>query len=697
MKKGVLYAVLSAILLSMVGCSKYKVGSFVMPTWNAQFSAPLFNRTYTLDEILSKDSTIVSNGDTTYLTPSGPFGTFELFKSQPINGVQVGDNLKINGVGPVYSSQSPNDFSIESPPPIAFAETDPSLPAGTSAPVPAIPQRTATLPPDQPFNNFTSATISTGTLQATLHNGYPAAINFQNGIDVDDASGNVLINIPIPGNSLAAGQTATVSVSLAGVTLPNNPRAVFSYNSPGSGGISRAFQSDTLMAIGFDLQNISVSSANAKVPAQPPIVMNETMHLSDSNMVKTAQIDSGFMTIDVMNKFNFSSPVNLEIQSLIDPSGKPLSLNFTLGAAGTAGSEYQNTVSLQGYSFDMTDAQGNATDSVRYKVTAQIPGSGNNFINVATTDSINSSFQISQLKFSSFTGVVNLKDPISIPPDTQAVDLGDFRTKFSGTITYSDSTKLILDIRKTGGFPWLVHLKLIPANSGVSGPPIDSAVIEQVIYPNQVNIIRMGKVLVPAINAYSSATNTMPDQFIISGYVKVNPALIEGTLNKNDLMNGTATITMPMDLGISNALYVDTTTTPVISDSSTASKLDNVDSGRVVFEINNGLPLQISFISQLIDTSTGQVVGTIPRDSILIPAATDFNADGTVKTPIYSKNVVTLTHNEAVSLGRCYMRMVVRPSTPPGQGAVPFTKNSSISIKAYANLAFKVDNNLTGK
>lgn len=698
MKRGVLYALYAAILLTMVGCSKYKVASFVMPTWNTQLSAPIFNRTYTLDQMLSKDSVTVSNGDTTFLRPSGPLGTFELFKSQQINGVKIGDNLNINGVGPVYSSQSPNDFAIETPPPIHFVEVDPSLPAGTSAPAPAIsPARKATLPPDQPFQSFTYATISSGTLEASLHNGYPATIRFQNGINVEDSSGNILLNIPVPGDSLASNQTIIDTVSMAGVTIPNNPEAVFGYSSPGSNGASVPFQSDTLMAITFNLRDIHVSSADAKVPPQAPVVLNETIHLADGNKVETAAIDTGSMDINIKNGFNFSSPVQLTIESLVDASGNPLVLNFDLGAAGTVGSDYHTDVSLQGYTLNMADAQGNPTDTVRYTVSARIPGSGGKFINIATTDSINSSFLLSDLKFSSFTGIVHLKSPVDISPDTQKVDLGSFASKFSGDITFSDSTKLLLEINKTGGFPWLVHLTLIPSNSSSSGPPVDSAVFNQTIYPNQVNVIRMGAVLVPALNKYSSVTHTVPDQFIISGHVIVNPTFVEGTIQTNDMMSGTATITMPLDIGISHATYVDTTTTPVINDSSTAAKLANVDSARVVFEINNGLPLGFSFISQLIDTATGQVVGTLPPDSIVIPAATEFNADGTVKSPMFSQRAVVLSHDEAVDLGRCYMRLVFRPRTGPNGQTVPFTENNTLSVRAFANLAFTVDKNLVGK
>ncbi len=698
MKKGVLYASITAMALAMIGCSKYKVASFVMPSWDTQLSAPLFNRTYTLEEILNKDSVIVSGGDTAYLDPSGPSGLFELSKSQQINEIRIGDRLRIKGVGLTSTAQSPGDFLIDSPPPANFVEVDPSLPVGATVPVPAIsPPKSISLPPDHPYNNFRSATVSSGYLETTLHNGYPATINFQNGIDVEDSLGNVLLNVPVPGNSIAPGMTIVDTVSLAGVTLPDNPRAVFTYSSPGSGGTPRTFQSDTLMGIVFNLIKVRVSAANAKIPPQPPVVKNERLRLADSNMVQSAAIDSGYMGISVTNQFPFSAPIHLVINSLKDQAGTPLTLDFTLNSAGTAGSTYRQEVSLQGYTLEMADAGGNPTDTVRYTVTADIPGSGNQFVDISTSDSIKSSFIVSELKFSSFTGVVHLSAPIAIAPDTQAVNLGQFRNSFSGAITYSDSTKLVLDLHKIGGFPWLVHLKLIPSSSTLGPYPADSAVVEQVVYPNQMNIITLGPALVNALNSFSAQTRTMPDRFIITGYVTVNPTLTEGTIQSGDLMSGTAALTMPLDIGISDGVYIDTTKTPIISDSSTAAKMANVDSGRVVFEINNGLPLRLAFITQLIDTATGLVVGTLPTDSIIIPAATEFNSNGTVRTPMFSRNQTILTHAQAVELGRSYMRMTFRVLTSPDRATVLFTKNNTISVRAFANLAFRVDKNLVGK
>ncbi len=697
MKKGVLYASIIAVVLAMVGCSKYKVASFVMPSWDTQFTAPLFNRTYTLGEILSKDSVMASNGDTTLLQAKPPDYVFTLFRTQNLNADSVGDNLKITSTPTTTADQSPTDFQIDPPNPVNYALVDPSLPVGFTGPVPAIPQRNDTLDPDLPFNNFKSATLTQGTVTVLVHNGYPTPVTFSpTGLTVTDISNNTIFNIPVTPNPLAAGQTVQLTHSLAGYTFPNNPRVSFTYSAASAA--SGTMQSDTILAFTISLSGMRASQAVAVVPKQEPYTINRSIIFTDGNKVKTADIKSGTLTLTVSNGFEVPDTIDLVLKSLVRQNNRsdtlrtsfvlqPLQSNFTL------------PIDLSGYELSMADQYGNPTDSLLYRATAASPGSEtlpDSFVTISNTQSIHSEFMLSDLQLSSFTGEVHLKNAISIPTDTQNVNLGDFRTKFSGAIEFGPSTQLELDV--TGiGFPCLAHITLTPGSSTSSSPPVDSAVVDAVIQPGMNRII-LGQSFVNALNAFARARNTIPDQFIISGYVLVNPSpyTTTGTVSDTDKVAGTGTISMPFDLGIINATYVDTTNSAVINDSSTSAKMDNVDSGRVVFEIWNGLPLDITMMGQLIDTTTHAVIMNFPGDSIRIAAA-DINTDGSVRDSVFSKNSISLTSEQAKDLGRSYMRFFFRLATPSGAATVPFKKDNDISLRVYGNFAFKVDKNVVGK
>lgn len=697
MKKGVLYASIIAVVFAMIGCSKYKVASFVMPSWDTQFAAPLFNRTYTLWEILSKDSVMVANGDTTLLQAKPPDYVFTLFRTQNLNADSVGDNLKITSIPTTTADQNPVDFQIDPPNPVNYALVDPSLPVGVTGPVPAIPQRSDTLDPDLPFNNFRSATFTEGTVTVSVHNGYPTPVTFSpTGLTVTDISNNKIFDIPVTPNPLGAGQTVLLTHTLAGYTLPNNPRVAFTYSADST--VSGTIQSDTILAFTISLSGMRASQAVAVVPKQNPYSINRSIKFTDGNKVKTADIKNGTLTLTVSNGFEVPDTIDLVLKSLVKQSNRndtlrtsfvlqPLQSNFTM------------PIDLAGYELTMADQYGNPTDSLLYRATATSPGSRalpDSFVTVSTSQSIHSEFALTDLQLSSFTGEVHLKNAISIPTDTQNVNLGDFRTKFSGAVEFGPSTQLELNVMGIG-FPCLAHITLIPASSVSSSPPVDSAVVDTVILPGM-NRITLGQSFVNALNAFARAKNTIPDQFIISGYVLVNPSpyTTTGTVSDTDKVAGTGTISMPFDLGIINATYIDTTKSAVITDSSTSAKMDNVDSGRVVVEIWNGLPLDITMIGQLIDTTTHAVIMNFPGDSIRIAAA-DINADGSVRDSVFSKNPVSLTSEQAKNLGRSYMRFFFRLATPPGATTVPFKKDNDISLRVYGNFAFKVDKNVFGK
>ncbi len=525
-------AVVVSLLIILSSCSKWKPGSFVMPTWNTQLSLPIFNRLYTLEEILWKDSTTVTDGDTTFLRSAGSISVFSLFTTQPFSGVSYSNNLRFKSAD------------------LSYALTD-QLSRGSTVPVPAIPPTTLPLQPDSSFQSFQAATLKSGTLEVTITNDYPANIILQNGIDLYDPSdGRAILNISVPGNTLASYQTYETSQPLAGITLPNNPYIRLTLSSPGSANPA-TIQTDTVVAVSFKLSD-------------------------------------------------------------------------------------------------------------------------------AVADSV--------------SGVVHLGAPIALTTDTQKVDLGDFGRKFNGSVIFSDSTKLTLNLSLTGQFPDSIYIVLVPANSTIRNGPIYPVAVNTKIFPGK-NVVYPGPAFVDALNRFSIATNTIPDEFIMNGFVVVNPGLpyVNGILTSSDELGGTGTINMPVYLGIMNATYIDTTAKPVF-DSSTSAKMSDVDTASIVFEINNGLPLQDTLRTQLIDTVTGSITNL---DSIIVhaPPATDFNTDGTIIAPIFSKKTVILTGSQAKEFGRSYMRFKWSFWTPLGDTTVPFTKKNTISLKVYGNLAFNVNKN----
>ncbi len=709
MKKGVLYASITAIIVAMVGCSKYKVASFVMPSWDTQLSAPIFDRTYSLAEILQKDSVMVSNGDTTRLSSYPDNNLFYVQRVQEVQGIPVGATLSMQAIPSTPLTQGVSSFTIDSPDSISYVIPYPGgITKGQTAPVPAIPPTPENnLGPQAPFASYKSATISNGLLHITIANGYPATVHFSSGqVNILDANGNPL---PIPLDSIQANSSFDTTLQLAGRVLTNNPTLSFTYSADSSS-TPQTYQSDNLLSFNMGFTVLQVSQANAIVPSQAPVVIQNSIPLSEQDMVTSATIGSGYLYLSVTNHFNMSVyPVTVVINSL-DSQNVPLTRQFTLSAAGSPGSSYTEPIDLSGYNLNMSDAYGNPTDSLRYTVTVGIPGSQGQFIDVDVANTIESSFSTSDIQFSSFSGVIHPKNTFTFASDTQQVDLGDFKMKFSGGITFlGDSTHLRFKVRSRG-FPYFIHVSLTPMNSSLPNMVSpDSADTSVVVYPDQDNTVGLGRKFANAMNSFAINYGKIPDQFIITGYAKVNPLPQDippgvpytpqtqpGSINDTDRIGITNTITLPLQVGILNAAFRDTTGSPVF-DSTTSVRMGDVDSAKVYFDVNNGLPMTVLIKTSLLDTLTGMVT---PLDSLAIPAA-EVNQDGSVRLPTFQHNLLFLAGTQARAFASSRMIFLYQFLTPLGNPVgsqpVPFTETNTISLKVYGNFAFRVDKSLVGK
>jgi len=704
-KRWILFSFFIALLV-VGGCSKFNVGKFVSPTWDTQFAAPLFDRTFSLYEIFYKDSISTAGGDTTFLHLSRSNNIYSISRAQAIAGIPIGDNLKILGSSSFSAAQSPGDFTIQSPDSINYTIPYPNgMAKGTvlNPVVPPIPATTINQTPNTQFAKYNTATISNGKLRVTIHNGYPATVRFDSGsINILDAvTGNpIALNI----NSVGPDSTFDSTYSLNNHTLTNKPTIHFVYSSPGANKPA-TLKSDNLLSIFMGFTTLTVSSANAVVPPQPPIYITVAAKMGSETQVDSANVSSGGINLTLGNDFNMDLPVTLVFKDVFRQNNRTdtLKKQYTLPARGKSPLPTQ-FVDLAGYQLRMIDKFGKPGDSLHLQVIINSLSSNGQFVDVSSQDSVRATFSMNGLAFSSFTGLIHPTNTFQIASDTQHIDLGDIGKKITGGITFlGDSTKLDLKIR-SAGLPYYVHLALKPTTSNSVSAPLDSAVVDTIIYPGP-NKVAIGPEFASALNSFAIRQQKIPDEFIVSGYAKVYPlpgdvpvAYISGfenspgTITDTDKITITNTISMPLQIGILNASFIDTTKQTLIKDSVTTAKMGNVDSGEVHFDVWNGLPLNLSFIPQLIDTLDGAIT---PLDSLVIIAPTQFDGNGVAVQPYFSPNKIKLTTAQAMKFGRSYMRFNFRVSTAKGNTPVPFSANNTIRLKVYANLAFKVDKKLT--
>lgn len=640
------------LLFFAIGCSREFLQKFVMPTWDTNLSMPLFDHTYTLSDIVGGDSVLSSgSGGTTYAQPIWSTGTLATSNDMKLAPVTFGNCLKISAPPAANVVHQLGIFDVGSTSSATFLLDVGDL-LGSNSIVgriiipPPIQSMKYTSDPSSSFNQFKTVTISSAELSVTVENGFCATINFPDGLSIEDSAGNTLLSVPIPGNSLQPYQSYSTKESIANITFPNNFKLSASISSPG-GQSPVLVKSDTLILITVKLNNIKASSAMTIIQPQAPVVIEGMLGFPDSDKVEHAGVDSGLVNISFTNGFDLPCSVHLAVNGLKDPQGNYFTKDIDLDNIGNPespnpASRYSQQISLQNWSIDLGATP---LDSMPYSVTATILGSDSKFVNISSLNSIKASLQISKLKLNSVTGIVHLKTPVVILPDTQRVDLSFLKgASFGNDKPFGDSTKLTLNLNLTGNLPMDAHICIKARSTTSNIVSSDSAVVDQMLYPGaQGNAVVLGKCFVNMLNDFVATTGTLPDEFIISKTTLINPTGMEGTVCKTDGYYGTAMVFCPLNIGFANFNYSESTSNIVLTQTINKS-LGDIDSGQIVFDTNNGIPLEIKLSAQVIDTLTKRVMFTLPdTGSFVVGAANDFFSDGTVRTQMFSRNTAYIS------------------------------------------------------
>ena len=101
----------------------------------------------------------------------------------------------------------------------------------------------------------------------------------------------------------------------------------------------------------------------------------------------------------------------------------------------------------------------------------------------------------------------------------------------------------------------------------------------------------------------SGFSTNLPHKFVFSGEAVVNPGYSSGSISKTDSINGFIEYEMPMDLGISNGEFNEEI--ELDFDDMDKEGISKLNYGRVHFEINNEIPLNVS-LSGVIIRSPGK-------------------------------------------------------------------------------------------
>jgi len=612
------------IIFLFVGCALDSPNQEKLPQWTTIIEVPMIKTTVDLNEFL-EDSLI-----TTYPLGDGGDSIFVFNKTIQLDTVTIGDKLKIDPIEKdvvQYASEIEIDssqtiFSIgydsiglddisdlidaeiglinlhnigsQNTDPILFSDAMPSPlvniiettinAAGGSAEV--IVDTVALIPQQKTisFDSFTSATIDSGFIDVKINNNLFIPLGAPIYVDIKNSIGTELFQL-IWNSEIAAGDSSTISHNVSGMTLPGSMLVEVSGTSNGSQGEQVTVITTDLSStftINVLARDFNVSSATAVVPSQ---TIEDTSFIAidpSETIVENAIMSQGSLDISVTNNLLLTGDILLNIPSLYYESiDSTLKLSFLL----ESGSFSLPTVDLNGWSLVM-DFDNQILD---YNYIINTNDTEPNSISISQTDNVELDLNISEIFFSSVTGQI----------ESQTVEqLGDINIESESRIQSASilNGQLNLNVDNSIGGSANVHLsvpELIRGNSTLdtvlnieSGENVFTiSLFDYVLQPISIDDQRL---------TYNTSTTTLVETntYYLQDSIRID-------MNLSNLTFNAVSGYLSQDDNIQRDR--------IEIDNDTKIQTAQIDSGKILFTIQNYIGLEADVMFSIDELKQGNV------------------------------------------------------------------------------------------
>ena len=412
-----------------------------LPVWSTTLEVPIIQTTIDLNEFL-KDSLI-----STYPIGEGGDSIFVFNKTIELDSVEVGDKLKIDPIeksfvqfaSAVTIDSSTTSFTIgydsvgldditalidaeiglielnnigaEETDPISFTDVMPTTlltaietaiaAAGGTAEVVV---DTVALVPQQKsvsFDSFISAVLSSGYIDVTIINNLFIPLGAPIYVYIKNSIGTPIFQLTWD-TEIAAGDSATATQDVSGMTLPGSMLVEVSGTSNGSQGQQVAVTTADLSStftVGLAAREFQVTQAIAVVPAQSITDTSSIVLDPSETVVEEAVMSKGNLEITVTNNLPLTGAVRLTIPSLyFGSTDSTFMQNFDLETSTFT----VPTVDMTGWTMamDFTDQY------LNYNYLITTADTDPDSVTIFQTDNVELNLGITDIYFSAVTGQI---------------------------------------------------------------------------------------------------------------------------------------------------------------------------------------------------------------------------------------------------------------------------------------------------
>jgi hypothetical protein len=689
MKRKILLLFGIPFFIFLSGCFE-KPSEPVLPTWDVDLTVPILDKTFTLGELVEKDTTYLKVGAGNQIYYS---------TSEKLDATKIGDNLKISDISTSASTKLGN-FEIKNPGTISasikaydiFPSLSSNLPPGNYIVPSNAPGQTVTTN-FTAFDNFQWVTFDGGVIKVTVNNGLPVPLQFPNGLAIYNSNDLTTPILTLFENAtINANSELTATADLAGKTLPANLSLKVTVLSPGSGGQQVYLDVNQMfVTVSASLENLSIASASAKIPSQTePVVISDSFVLEPNepqpDLINEVNFKSGSMKIKVVNGIDLGLNGSITLYNFVRKSDNtPLQIPLNIGRKNSASNTLTFNLNLADYKL-----VGNLTNTVDYKVEVRTEDTGNEYRTVSKNDGLSAEITLQNIVIESISGKAK---PREISFKEQKIDLAglkDYREKFKGSIKFDD-IQVEINLVKTAQFTFDLNLKIKGVNTRTGKVDSIEIPLAQRRFSGSTHRIVLNKSNSNIVNFINSfASQELPEYLIVSGSVFLNPNYEVGRVSSSDSVYGSVSVSFPASVGISNAVFEDTSEVNELSDES-KKEIDKTNYGKLFVEIENGLGVDVRFRAKILGVTMDSLL-SIPKDNDFMINPAPIGSDGFSSGTTRYINVIELNRDEIQKFKDMkFVRSFISIATANNGGIVKFRTTDSLKVKIYGRVNYRVE------
>jgi len=652
--------------------------NFTAPSYDIQINFPIGDSTYTLDELIADDSTIVASDDPESL------GLLYFIDNQPISTFYVNDNLTVSGFSG-SASQSIGSIKINEVPPISTKINIGDWTSYSGGVTIIFPDTSSDVTSDfTVIEQFESAVLDEGQLDVTIINSLPVQTELRNFTILNSSDNSIIAERQSPIIN-QPNASSNVSFDLSGKVVTNNLIFEVIIYKPGSSGELVIIPQNAGTEIIAQLTNFSIASIKAELPVQENFKIDNSFVINDSTFIERAVFSEGSFDITFNNYIDIDIQIDFELKNIFPPNG----------------SHYRNTVFLNRNEQNkiiripsLEDWQiqslipGNLINKIDYSVTISTFESNEVSI-ISKYDSVSAKIEFGDIIFESVKGKIKPTN-FKITESNFSFDLGDLSDKFTFDSINIKDPGFIIYLNSSIGF----DLNIDGLIEGTNSIQTNSLNINLDLNPGDQQYFDLREQGVG--DFINSFTGRLPDQFNISGDVTLNPTYQLGEVSRSDSVSGSIVIEIPMDIGISGGVFVDTFKVESIdiSDEDIAS----INFVNITIETENNIPIDLSLNGFILDDFGNELLPIPPSYNVsdqIVLEAPDVDENGYAIIPSITRQEIELRNEDAqIFLENLNIALQIKILTPPlsNNSPVKFRNTDSVILKLYGSVNYRINN-----